>query len=165
LTGLYNHRFLEESIKERFNNRSMNFRIMSLLMMDLDKIHEINNLYGTKAGDLVIISAAETIRSCLRNGDIPARLAGDEFAILLPDTNKKDASKIAERIRENIENKDIKVPASPGSNENTIIRSCSSIGISIAPAHAKNPDELEKTADAALRKAKELGRNRVEVFG
>ena len=138
---------------------------MSLLMIDLDKIHDINDRYGTKVGDQVIISAAEGIQSCLRPGDIPARLAGDEFAILLPDTDKKDAFKVAERIRKKIEEKEIEVPSSPSSKETVIIRNRTSIGISIAPIHAKTTDELEKTADAALRKAKELGRNRVEVFG
>ncbi|MCL2444484.1 MAG: GGDEF domain-containing protein, partial [Treponema sp.] len=105
MTGLYNRRFLEETIKERFSNTSMNFRIMSLLMMDLDKIHGINDRHGTKGGDLIIMAAADIIRSCLRPGDIPARLSGDEFAVLLPDTDKNDAAKIAERIRENIEKK------------------------------------------------------------
>ena len=74
MTGLYNRRFLEESIKERFNNQSMKYRRMSLLMMDLDKVHGINDRYGTKAGDMVIITAADIIRSGLRHGDIPARL-------------------------------------------------------------------------------------------
>jgi len=164
MTGLYNRRFLEESIKERFNNQSMNFRIMSLLMMDLDKIHGINEKHGTKAGDLVIIAASEIISSCLRPGDIPARLSGDEFAVLLPDTDVSDAAKVAERIRENIEKQQVKVPAFVGSDEKTAICTRTSIGIAIAPTHASTTEELEEAADTALRKAKELGRNRVEVF-
>jgi len=164
MTGLYNKRFLEESIKERFNNTSMNFRIMSLLMMDLDKIHGINDRHGTKAGDLVIISASEMIQSCLRPGDIPARLSGDEFAVLLPDTDGGDAAKVAERIRENIEKQQVKVPASPGSDEKVAISTRTSIGIAIAPAHANTVEDLEEAADTALRKAKELGRNRVEIY-
>ena len=165
MTGLYNRRFLEENTKERFCNQSMNLRIMSLLMMDLDKIHGINDRHGTKAGDLVIISAADLIRSCLRPGDIPARLSGDEFAVLLPDTDKKDAVKIAERIRKAIESKQVEVPVTPGSTETVFISTRTSIGIAIAPKHAKTLEELEEASDAALRKAKELGRNRVEVYG
>ncbi|MCL2810188.1 MAG: GGDEF domain-containing protein [Treponema sp.] len=165
MTGLYNRRFLEESIKERFNNQSMSKRIMSLLMMDLDKIHGINDKHGTKGGDLVITAAAEEIRSCLRPGDIPARLSGDEFAVLLPDTDKKDAARIAERIRKKIEGRQVEVPASPGAAETALISTRTSIGIAIAPFHAKTLEDLEETSDAALRKAKELGRNRVEIYG
>jgi len=164
MTGLYNRRFLEDSIKERFSNSSMNFRIMSLLMMDLDKIHSINDCHGTKAGDLVITAAANAIRSCLRPSDIPARLSGDEFAILLPDTDREDSKLVAERIREKIECCQIEVPAKAGSYENVFISTRTSIGIALAPAHAGTTEELFDVSDSALRKAKELGRNRVEVF-
>jgi len=164
MTGLYNRRFLEESVRERFNNQSMKFRRMSLLMMDLDKIHGINDRHGTKAGDMVITAAAEIIRSSLRPGDIPARLSGDEFAVLLPDTDEKIAAKIAERIRKNIEEKKVKVPAAPNAAETVLIGTRTSIGIAVAPTHANTMEELEDTSDTALRKAKELGRNRVEVY-
>jgi len=165
LTGLYNRGFLEESIKERFSNQSMSLRVMSLLMMDLDRIHQINEKYGTKAGDLVIIAAAEVIRSCLRSADIPARLFGDEFAILLPDTDRVNAGIVAERIRENIEKRQIEIPASPGADESITISTRISIGIAIAPVHAKTTEDLFRTSDEALLKAKELGRNRIEVYG
>jgi len=164
MTGLYNRRFLEDSIKERFNNQSMNFRMMSLLMLDLDKIHGINDKHGTKAGDLVITAASSIVSACLRPGDIPARLSGDEFAVLLPDTDMNDAAKVAERIRENIANKQIDVPVSPGAAENVAICTRTSIGIAIAPTHAKTVEDLMEVSDHALRKAKDLGRNRVEVF-
>jgi diguanylate cyclase (GGDEF)-like protein len=165
MTGLYNRRFLAESMKERFSNSSMNFRTMSLLMLDLDKIHGINDRYGFKAGDLVIIAAAEALRSCLRPGDIPARLSGDEFAVLLPDTNKKDAAKVAERIREKIAGCQIEVPEKSVPEKNVVIGTQTSIGISIAPLHAATVDDFVNTSDSALRKAKERGRNRVEVYG
>jgi diguanylate cyclase (GGDEF)-like protein len=164
MTGLYNRRFLEESVKERFSNQSMNVRVMTILMMDLDRIHGINDKYGAKAGDLVIIAAAEIISACLRPGDIPARLSGDEFAVLLPDTDDKNAAKVAERIRENIEIRQIEVPAGPNSIEKVLISTRTSIGIAVAPAHAKTAEELFNTSDTALRKAKELGRNRVEIY-
>jgi diguanylate cyclase (GGDEF)-like protein len=161
-TGLYNRRFLEESINERFNNSSMNFRIMSLLMLDLDKIHGINDRYGNKAGDLIIKASADIISSCLRSGDIAARLSGDEFAVLLPDTDKKDAVGVAERIRESIENNKVEIPSDSG--DNIFIGTHTSVGIALAPAHANTTEKFMETADIALRKAKELGRNRVEVF-
>jgi diguanylate cyclase (GGDEF)-like protein len=164
MTGLYNRSFLEESIRGRFSNQSMKLRIMSLLMIDMDKIHFINYNYGTKAGDMVIISAAETIKLCLRSVDFPARLSGDEFAVLLTDTESRNAASVAERIREKIESKQVEVPASPGSNETVMINVSTSIGIAVAPSHASTVEELFERSDTALRKAKELGRNRVEVF-
>jgi len=165
MTGIYNRSFLEESVKERFNNQSMKLRVMSMMMMDLDMIHEINSRYGQKAGDTVIIAAAEILRSCMRSGDIPARLSGDEFAVLLPDTEIKDAANVAERIRQTIEKKMIEIPTVPDSGEHIVISICISIGISLAPVHAKTLEELMDTADTALRKAKSLGRNRVEIYG
>jgi diguanylate cyclase (GGDEF)-like protein len=165
MTGIYNRSFLEDSIKEKFNKQSINFRIMSILMMDLDKIHEINDRYGTKAGDLVIIKAAEIINSCLRAGDIPARLSGDEFAVLISDLSMENTVKIAQRIRKSIEKKRIKVHIKDGSDENVLISTRISIGIAFSPVHAKTAQELMEASDMALRKAKELGRNRVEVYG
>lgn len=161
MTGLYNLRFLEESLKERISNQ---LRITSLLMMDLDRIHSINDKYGPKGGDSVIIAAAEEISSSLRPGDIAARLSGDEFAILLPDTDKKNSAKIAERIRANIEKRQVEVPASPALDGAISIGTCTSIGIAIAPTHANTVEQLMEVSDAALRKAKALGRNRVEVY-
>jgi diguanylate cyclase (GGDEF)-like protein len=164
MTGLYNRLFLEESLKERFNNQSMSFRIMSLLMMDLDKIHGINERHGTKGGDAVIIAAANIISSCIRPGDIAARLAGDEFTVLLPDTDAENAAKIAERIRESIEKCQVEVPVCPDSVEKVLISTRTSIGIALAPLHAKTTEDLVDKSDTALMKAKELGRNRVEVY-
>ena len=164
MTGLYNRRFLEETIRDRFNNQSLNLRVMSLLMIDLDEIHGINDRYGQKAGDIVIITAAAVIRSCLRSGDIIARFSGDEFAVLLPDTNIDNAVKAAERIRKKIESKKIEVPASPDSAETVFIATRTSIGAAVAPEHANSLEELYDASDEALRKAKESGRNKVEVY-
>jgi len=164
MTGLYNRHFLEESIKQRFNNQSLNLRIMSLLMIDLDRLHIINEKYGSRAGDLMITAAAKIIRSCVRPSDIAARLSGDEFAILLPDTDNKNAVMVAERIRANVEKQQVEVPASPTTGENVAICTHTSIGIATAPFHAKTADVLFETSDIALRMAKKLGRNRVEVY-
>jgi len=165
MTGLYNRRFLEESIRERLCSQARVLRVMSLLMMDLDKIHSINDRHGAKGGDLIITAAANVISSCVRPGDVVARLSGDEFAVLLNDTDKTEASKIAEKIRAAIENRQVEVPASPGAEDTVTIGTRTSIGIAVAPLHANTLEDLMETSDAALRKAKELGRNRVEVYG
>lgn len=164
MTGLYNRSFLEESLNERFNNHSMKLRAMSLLMMDLDRIHDVNDQYGIKAGDIVINAAADVIRSCLRPGDISARLAGDEFAVILPDTEIDNAVIVAEQIRVSIEKQQIEVPAKHETSETVFIKTRTSIGIASAPAHAGTTEDLMLKSDIALRKAKNLGRNRIEIF-
>jgi diguanylate cyclase (GGDEF)-like protein len=165
LTGLHNRRFLEESIKDRFDHGSVGLRKMSLMMLDLDRVHLINERHGPQGGDQVIITVAEILRSLMRSGDIAARLSGDEFAVLLPDTDSGEAKMVAERIRESVMNKEVMVPKSPGLAEKVPISVRTSIGISVAPTHAKNMESFLFTADSALRKAKELGRNRVELAG
>jgi diguanylate cyclase (GGDEF)-like protein len=165
LTGLYNRRFLEESIKDRFDNGAIGLRKMSLMMMDLDRVHIINERYGSQAGDKVIIAVADILRTKMRPGDIVARLSGDEFAVLLPDTSENDAKHIAERVRESVYSKQVLVPKSPGAEEQIPINIRTSIGIATAPTHGQNVDRLMFTADRTLSKAKKLGRNRVELAG
>ncbi|MDR2371114.1 MAG: GGDEF domain-containing protein [Treponema sp.] len=165
LTGLHNRRFLEESIKDRFDHGSVGLRKMSLMMMDLDRVHLINERHGPQGGDQVIIAVADILRSVMRSGDIAARLSGDEFAVLLPDTDSGEAKMVAERIRESVMNKEVMVPKSPGLAEKVSISIRTSIGISVAPTNAKNMESFLFTADSALRKAKDLGRNRVEFAG
>jgi diguanylate cyclase (GGDEF)-like protein len=163
LTGLYNKNFLEESIKDKFKMGSVGARKMSLIMMDLDKVHEINNAYGSLAGDKVIIAVAKILKKVTRSGDIAARLSGDEYAVLLPDTDGEDALKVAEHIRQNVMNNPVQVPKSPGSPETVDLAVKTSLGIAVAPTHASNERDLVFTADMALHRAKEQGRNRAEL--
>jgi len=163
LTGLYNLNFLQESIKDRFKTGAMVARKMSLIMMDLDKVHEINDRYGSAGGDRIIITVAEILKSICRSMDIAARLSGDEFAVLLPDTSDHDARPIAEKIREMVAAQPIRVNI-PGSDKADELQTTTSLGIATAPKHADNVRDLINYADIALRKAKEKGRNRVEIY-
>ncbi|MDR1863164.1 MAG: GGDEF domain-containing protein [Treponema sp.] len=163
LTGLYNRRFLEDSVRDRFEQGSVGLRTMSLLMMDLDKVHEINERHGPPAGDQVFMVMAEILRTLTRAGDICARLSGDEFAVLLPDTGAEEARHIAERIRETVAGRKVPVPKSPDVVEKVEIGIRTSIGIAVAPTHTNTRESLFLLADRALRKAKENGRNRVEM--
>ena len=163
LTGLYNRRFLEESGKDRFAHGSVGRRNISFMMIDLDKIHEVNTKYGSRAGDLLFIAMGEVLRKVTRAGDICARLSGDEFSVLLPDTEHGEALEIAERICMTVFSRKVAVPKSPGETEQTEITVSASIGIAAAPAHADSWEGLLLAADKALRRAKELGRNRAEL--
>jgi diguanylate cyclase (GGDEF)-like protein len=163
LTGLYNKSFLEESIRDKFKLGSIGARKLSLIMMDLDRVHEVNDTYGTLAGDKVIVAVAGILKRITRMGDIAARLSGDEYAVLLPDTDGKDAMRVAEHIRQNVMNNPVRVSKSPGSKETVELDVKTSLGIAVAPAHASNERDLVFAADSALRRAKEQGRNRVEI--
>lgn len=160
LTGLYNRRFLEETLTNRFSLGAVGRRKMALLMMDLDRIHGINDRYGNAAGDKVIAQAAQTFRGVLREDAVAARLAGDEFAVLLPDTDTVVAQDVAQRLRLELAHLTIRLPAI---QEELSVRV--SIGIAIAPDHATDPGTLFSAADGALRLAKDLGRDRVVLQG
>jgi diguanylate cyclase (GGDEF)-like protein len=131
--------------------------------MDLDRVHEVNDTYGSLAGDRVIIAVADILKKITRTGDIAARLSGDEYAVLLTDTDGKDALRVAEHIRQNVMNNPVRVPKSPGSKETAELEMKTSLGIAVAPTHASNERELVFAADTALRRAKERGRNRAEL--
>ena len=163
LTGLYNRRFIEEALREHFDHDPTGLRRLAFLMMDLDKIHGINERHGTLGGDLVFRAVAGVLTEKTRPGDICARLAGDEFAVLLPDTDEEHARLVAERIRETVAEEEIMVPEKIGSDSRVPIHTRTSIGIALAPLHGKNLENLVAAADAALMSAKELGRNRVEM--
>jgi diguanylate cyclase (GGDEF)-like protein len=163
LTGLYSRNYLDESLQDRFEHGSIGLRKLALLVMDLDKVHEVNEKFGTSAGDQMIITAANCITDNLRSGDVAARLSGDEYAVILPDTDITEALKFAESIRKSINEKKIFVPKNIGSSMMEELHIRTSIGIAVAPIHAKDREELFLVSDAALRKAKLLGRNRVEL--
>ncbi|GHV85028.1 diguanylate cyclase [Spirochaetia bacterium] len=163
LTGLYNRNFLEESIKDRFKIGAVGARKMSLIMMDLDKVHAINDRYGPAGGDKVIIAVADVLKTMGRPGDIAARLSGDEFAVLLPDTAGKDAITVGEKIREKVSIQTVTVQRL-GSVEMDKLQIRTSLGIAAAPRHADNLRDLVFAADSALRRAKDRGRDRVELY-
>jgi diguanylate cyclase (GGDEF)-like protein len=175
LTGLYNRRFLDETASSRFKQGAVGPRSISLMMIDLDRFREINNIHDHKVGDQALRAAADILRSSTRADDICVRLSGDEFAVLLPDTGPKEAMIIAERVRETLASRQILLPVNPvgypdgnpagysAASETVEISIRTSIGIASAPNHADTWEALYKTADKALRSAKELGRNRVEI--
>ncbi len=157
LTSLYNRRYFEDEVNKRIVNARLTNGNYCILMTDVDLFKRVNDTYGHKTGDKVLIELASACERALRDNDIVARYGGEEFVIYLDDTTLEKAKKVAERLRETIAGLHIM------SDDGRTVTFTISIGISSSKV-SDNIDTLIKTADEALYKAKQNGRNRVEVF-
>jgi diguanylate cyclase (GGDEF)-like protein len=154
LTGLPNKRAVADALKRIFAQASTTDSPLALLLLDLDHFKQINDQRGHAVGDQVLANVGAVLRSVLRTRDFAGRNGGEEFAVLLPDTEISAALEIAERVRATIAEISL-----PGTN----VSVTASIGVSGFPDHASTLDRLERLADAALYLAKRDGRNRVEL--
>ena len=154
LTGLLNRRGFEEAFDVELERARRTDRGLSVIVGDLDRFKEVNDRLGHGAGDAVLRRVGKTIRSTKRSWDIAARIGGEEFAILSPDTDEHGAYVLAERLRVEIEH--TFEPA--GAGELT-----ASFGIVSFPIHGQTSDALLQAADQALYAAKRLGRNRAVI--
>jgi diguanylate cyclase (GGDEF)-like protein len=153
LTSFYNHRFLHERLGEEVVRTQRARRPLSVLMLDLDDFKLVNDTFGHLFGDRVLTWTAELIRSTLRASDIPARYGGDEFAIILPETNEEDARKAAERIIEAFQEH-----AFQGEQRGPVPIGAS-IGVATYPADGRTATDLIAAADRALYRVKREGGN------
>lgn len=153
MTGVSNRRhFMPLLRQEIIRSHRLGHRI-SLLMLDIDHFKKINDTHGHPTGDLVICTLANICRKASREIDVVARLGGEEFAILLPETGLQEALTVAERVRAAAENTSIE------SLNGEALRFTVSIGIAEQPPGEKSEEKLIGTADAALYQAKTSGRN------
>lgn len=147
LTKLHNRRSLLMKGREEFNRAKRYKTPLSALMIDVDTFKGINDTLGHKAGNIILKGLAEVFRNNLRSMDIPSRLGGDEFLILLPHTTLKSAFCLAERLREAVAEQEFKVNAQP-------IRATISIGVTTLTVAMAQISDLLEAADMALYKAK-----------
>lgn len=158
LTGIANRRHFEWRLSEEVERARRYKYPLSALMLDLDHFKQINDTYGHQVGDTVLQQVAQRLKHSLRRTDFLARYGGEEFVILAPQTPSERALVLAERIRQVIAKSPIPVA------DNLQIHITVSVGVAVFPDHAQNEIGLVRAADAALYKAKQLGRNRVCVF-
>ena len=157
LTSLYNRRYFEEEVFHRILCAKTAREDYSVLMIDADHFKRVNDTYGHKVGDKVLIELAATAEKALRENDIVARYGGEEFVIYLDKVNADKAKIVAERLRESM------AAIVVYSDEGEEVRFTVSIGLSSSEV-SDNVETLIKTADEALYRAKQTGRNRVEIF-
>ena len=153
LTGLFNRRYFEENIIKEAERSLRLKQPFSVISMDLDFLKKINDTYGHQYGDIAIKTIANVLKKEARSIDIPARIGGEEFNLLLPGVDSKGAGIAAERIRKSIENQVIE----------TIGGITASIGVATFLEHSDRIDELIELADQAMYKAKVNGRNQVQI--
>lgn len=155
-TGLFNRRFLDEAIEEQFQKARTENSPISVVMLDLDHFNGINEAYGLAVGDEVITAVVPVFRHHFRESDIVARYGGDEFTILLPGTPAEEACEICTAVCRDVA--ELPILANRGG---AISRVTTSQGVAAYPTHGATVAEVWERADAALYRAKELGRNRV----
>ncbi len=157
LTGLYNRRFLEEFIDKATSQALRSNISYGVLMLDIDFFKMVNDTYGHDVGDVVIRGLANTIKTCVRQSDLPIRFGGEEFVILLHNTSEEGTLIVANKIRNHFSEQ--KFIASGKTFQKTL-----SVGVSMFPENADSLWKCIKFADISLYKAKEDGRNRVIQF-
>ncbi len=156
LTGLNNRRYLDNHLKTLFSRAAARGRALSVCITDIDRFKHVNDTYGHDVGDEVLKEFARRIRSTVRGADLACRYGGEEFVVVMPDTDAAAAAAIAERLRGIIESAAFDLPAF-----NLSIAVTASLGIATVTADTETPEQLLKQADKALYEAKSKGRNRV----
>ncbi len=157
LTGLFNRRVLEERLQDEMNRVQRYGFELSVFMLDIDYFKQVNDTYGHHAGDEVLRHLSKLMQESIRKSDFAARYGGEEFSIVLPITPQAEAIELAERLREKISR--LVIPVA----DNKTISVTISIGVASARDVTRSWEELLDTADNALYRAKESGRNRVKA--
>lgn len=157
LTDLMNANAYYAMCDQLIHLAKRNHQSFSVLFVDLDHFKKINDTHGHEAGDVVLKAVSKTILRVVRQSDAVGRIGGEEFSVFLPDTDQVGAIKLAEHMREQIEN----LMPQIGTQS---IRITASIGIATADQAGENMAAIQRRADHAMYNAKQLGRNRVSCF-
>ncbi len=158
LTGLYNRRYLEETLAREISRARRESLTMAVIMMDIDFFKRVNDTYGHKGGDLLLIALGQMLQKWVRTEDIVCRYGGEEFAVVMPGMDLSKACDRAEQIRVAFQSLCVEY-------EGRSIRATLSLGVAVYPAHQFDGDEILVRADRALYRAKQNGRNQVVTDG
>jgi len=152
LTGVYNRRAYEKRMQEELQRFLRHHRPFSVLLLDVDRFKSINDQYGHAVGDIVLKEIIKRIRPVLRESDLLARFGGEEFVLLLPETENKGAIEVAEKLRRSIENTEFLHRGTP-------VAVTISVGVTEVRPTDMQPEALFRRVDMAMYQAKQSGRN------
>jgi two-component system cell cycle response regulator len=155
LTGLYNRRYFERHLSIMLEKSREQTRDMAVMLLDMDFFKAVNDTHGHDVGDSVLKEFALRLRRNIRGVDLACRYGGEEFVVLMPDTDLRQAHGVAERVRSAVAEKGFEM--APGLTLQITI----SVGVSLSEGETDTPDQVIKRADIALYRAKREGRNRV----
>ena len=158
LTGLHNFRYFAMRFKEEIQRADRYRHPVSIIMFDIDHFKGFNDTHGHPAGNQALIQISALLLAEARDTDLVARYGGEEFTFVLPETTKRMAHELAERVRRRIESSSIKLDS--GERH----RVTASMGVATFPRDSYTGDALIEGADQALYRAKKNGRNRVEIY-
>lgn len=159
LTNIYNHRYFQDKLKEKCNESMQTGNPLSLIMVDIDYFKAYNDIYGHQKGDTVLKQLAGLLTKIKRENDILCRYGGEEFVLILSNTNKEDAAKIGEDVRRSVDE-------FPFEGEELLLAGSVTVSVGVAEFNGKHDDPvgLINRTDTALYRAKFLHRNRVEQY-
>jgi two-component system cell cycle response regulator len=156
LTGLYNRRYLESHLENLMQRAATDNKPVGLLAFDIDHFKVVNDTHGHAAGDEVLKEFAARVKRCVRFIDLAARTGGEEFVVIMPDSNRETCVNVAERLRETIAESAIAVP-----DQGIEIPITVSIGVTVSQGPGDDPGQIMRRGDEALYEAKNSGRNKV----
>ena len=154
LTGLYNHRHFQERLRSELERANRSKDSTALLLLDIDDFKKVNDVFGHSMGDHVLVALAELLKETVRASDVPCRIGGEEFAVIMPSCDAGDALGLATRLLDGMSELEFE----------DVGGISASLGISQGPEHAMNARELLSYAEAAMLMAKAKGGNRVILF-
>lgn len=158
LTKLYNRRFLDEYLRIQIEVGKRRGSRLAFVAIDIDHFKLVNDTWGHEAGDHVLVRVAEVIREATRSSDLPVRMGGEEFLVVLTDAELDSAQQFAERLRSHFEQMRF-AGATPGQTLQLTI----SMGLALYPMHGDSAAAVLRACDQALYRSKRSGRNRVTV--
>lgn len=157
LTGLFNRRYMEESLEREIRRAERNHQPLGIIMMDIDHFKKFNDTHGHDAGDAILRAMGTLLKSQVRGGDIACRYGGEELTLMMPDATLEAVQQRAERVR--VATAEMSAPHR-GTDLGTVTVS---LGVALYPLHGSTGEDVLRAADAALYRAKRAGRNRVMV--